>query len=145
MKKIWNWIQKYAIFLILIQAIAAMVGSLYLSEVEGFAPCILCWYQRMAMYSLVPILVIGLIRGDKKMYQYVFPIALIGWIIALYHTLLYIGIIKNEELCSTGISCTSKYIEYLGFITIPFLSLAGFSIILILAVLHRRWGRLSKA
>lgn len=141
MKKTWNWIQKNALHLALIQAIVAMIGSLYFSDIKGYAPCVLCWYQRICMYSLVPILLIGFFRGDQKVYHFVTPLAFIGWVIALYHNLLYIGIIKNEEFCSTGISCTSKYIEYYDFITIPFLSLAAFSVILVLSIIYRRWLR----
>lgn len=145
MKKILLWIQKNALHLALLQAIVAMVGSLYFSDVKGYAPCVLCWYQRICMYSLIPILLVGYFRGDQKVYHFVTPIAGIGWLFALYHNLLYTEIIKNPELCSTGISCTSKYIEYFGFVTIPFLSLAAFSVILVLSVLYRRWLRLSKA
>jgi disulfide bond formation protein DsbB len=141
MKKILHLIQKNALHIALIQAIVAMTGSLYLSDVEGFAPCVLCWYQRIAMYSLVPILFIGFFRGDEKVYHYVTPIAGIGWIIALYHNLLYTGIINAKESCSYGISCTTAYVEYLGFITIPLMSLTAFSVILILSIVYRRWLR----
>lgn len=140
-KKMKNWIYKNALHLALIQAIIATVGSLYFSEVKGYTPCVLCWYQRICMYALVPVLLTGFFRGDKKVYHFVVPLAFMGWIIAVYHNLLYTGIIKPEDTCSLGISCTSKYIEYWGFVTIPFLSLAAFSIILICTVLYRRWLR----
>jgi disulfide bond formation protein DsbB len=141
MKNIFTWIQKNGLYIILVQAIVATLGSLYLSEVVGYAPCVLCWWQRICMYSLIPICIVGFLRGDRKVYQYVAPLAVIGWFVALYHNLLYTGIIKNPELCSTGISCTSKYIEYFGFVTIPFLSLTAFSVILVCIVLYRRWLR----
>jgi len=140
-QKTWFWFQKNALHLALLQAIVAMVGSLYMSDVKGYAPCVLCWYQRIAMYSLIPILLIGYFRGDEKVYHYVTPIAFTGWAIALYHNLLYTGIIKNEDMCSFGISCTTKYVEYLGFITIPLMSLTGFSTILVLSIVYRRWLR----
>lgn len=134
-------IQKNALYIALIQALIAMVGSLYLSDIKGYAPCVLCWYQRIAMYSLVPILFIGFFRGDEKVYHYVTPIAFVGWFVALYHNLLYTGIIKNAESCSYGISCTTTYVEYFGFITIPLMSFTAFSIILILSIIYRRWLR----
>lgn len=140
-QKTLYWVQKNALHIALIQAIVAMLGSLYLSDVEGFAPCVLCWYQRIAMYSLVPILAIGFFRGDEKVYHYVTPIASIGWIIALYHNLLYTGIIDAAESCSYGISCTARYVEYFGFITIPLMSFTAFSVILILSIIYRRWLR----
>lgn len=133
--------QKNILYVVLLQAIVAMLGSLYLSDIKGYAPCVLCWYQRISMYSIVPILIIGFWRGDKKVYHYVLPIAAIGWVFALYHNLLYTGIIEAAESCSYGISCTTKYVEYFGFITIPLMSLTAFSIIIVLSVVYRRWLR----
>ena len=137
MKNPLIWLQKYVLFIVLIQAIVATLGSLYLSDIKGYAPCVLCWYQRICMYSLIPILFVGMFRGDKKVYQYVFPLAIIGWCFALYHNLLYSGIIDPGESCSYGISCTTKYVEYFGFITIPLMSFTAFSIILLGCVVYR--------
>jgi disulfide bond formation protein DsbB len=141
MNKIFTYIQKNALHIALIQALVATLGSLYLSDIKGYAPCVLCWYQRIAMYTLVPILIIGYFRGDEKVYHYVTPIAFVGWLFALYHNLLYTGIISAKESCSYGISCTTKYVEYFGFITIPLMSLTAFSFILICATVYRRWLR----
>ncbi len=141
MKTTWNWIQKNALHLALLQAVIATVGSLYFSDVKGYTPCVLCWYQRICMYSLVPILLIGFFRGDQKVYHFVTPLAFLGWLIALYHNLLYIGFIKNPESCSYGVSCTSKYVEYLGFLTIPMMSFIAFSVIVVLSIIYRRWLR----
>jgi disulfide bond formation protein DsbB len=137
--KITQWLQKNALMLALIQAIVAMAGSLYLSDVKGYAPCVLCWYQRICMYSLIPIFLVGFWRGDKKVYHYIFPIATIGWAWALYHNLLYTGIINGDESCSFGISCTTAYVEYFGFITIPLMSFTAFSVILLCCVIYRKW------
>ncbi len=141
MQKFLQFFQKNAIHLVLLVAITAMLGSLYFSDVKGYPPCVLCWYQRICMYSLIPICLVGFFRGDQKVYHFVVPLAIIGWLTALYHNMLYTGIIKNEDMCSFGISCTSKYVEYLGFITIPLMSFTAFSMILVLCVLYRRWNR----
>lgn len=143
--KIITWIQKNALFIALTQAIVATLGSLYLSDIKGFAPCTLCWYQRICMYSLIPILFVGILRSDKKVYQYVYPLALIGWGFGLYHNLLYTGIIEASESCSFGISCTSVYVEYFGFITIPLMAFTAFSVILLACTFYRRWARLNSA
>ncbi len=113
------------------QALAATSGSLYFSEAAGYLPCLLCWYQRIAMYPLVVILAVGILRRDAKMYQYALPLAIIGALIALYHVLLYYGVFpESEQTCRAGVSCTTEYIEYLGFITIPLLSLTSFLVII---------------
>ncbi len=134
-----RFIQKNAMYIILVQVIVAIVGSLYLSDVKGFEPCVLCWYQRIFMYSLLPVVIIAILKKEQKIYQYTLPMAILGIIVSTYHNLLYTGIIENAEFCSTGISCTSKYIEYFGFITIPFLAFVGFAVIIILSIINRNY------
>jgi disulfide bond formation protein DsbB len=108
-------------------ALIAMVGSLFFSEVMQLPPCVLCWYQRIAMYPLVVIIGIGIITRDSRMKNYVLPVCLIGLAISVYHNLLYYGILPESITpCAEGVSCTSRQIEWLGFITIPLLALAAF-------------------
>ena len=124
--------KKIQVFLIIafIQALVAMLGSLFFSEVLKLPPCILCWYQRICMYPLVPILLIGILRKDKKIAIYSLPMSLIGFIIALYHNLRYYDILPESiQFCQSGVSCTTKYILWFGFISIPLLSLAAFFVI----------------
>ena len=115
------------------------LGSLFFSEVMMLPPCILCWYQRIAMYPLSILFFIGLLKLDRSIFRFTFPLALIGWLIAVYHNLLYYKIIpESASPCVKGISCTTVQLEWLGFITIPFLSLAGFSLILVCLILFRK-------
>jgi disulfide bond formation protein DsbB len=108
-------------------ALVAMVGSLFFSEVMNLPPCVLCWYQRIAMYPLVLIIGIGIISRDNRVKNYALPLCLIGLAISIYHNLLYYGIIPESIApCTQGISCTSRQIEWLGFITIPLLALTAF-------------------
>ena len=110
-----------------IMALVATVGSLFFSEVMQLPPCVLCWYQRIAMYPLVVIIGIGIITRDNRMKIYALPLALAGLAISVYHNLLYYGILPESIApCTQGISCTSKQIEWLGFITIPLLALVAF-------------------
>ena len=108
-------------------ALIATVGSLFFSEVMNLPPCVLCWYQRIAMYPLVVIIGVGIISRDQRMKSYALPICLIGLAISIYHNLLYYGLIPESITpCTEGISCTSRQIEWLGFITIPLLALTAF-------------------
>lgn len=121
------------------QALVATLGSLYFSEVLKFPPCVLCWYQRICMYPLVLILGTGIVTNDKKVIWYTLPLASIGWIIALYHNLLYYKILPESVApCVNGVSCTTKFVEYFGFVTIPLLSWIAFSIILGFLVAAKR-------
>jgi disulfide bond formation protein DsbB len=62
---------------------------------------------------------------------------------ALYHNLLYAGIIPESiQPCSQGISCTEEYINLFGFLSIPMLALLSFSsIIALLIILKRRTSK----
>lgn len=121
------------------QALVATTGSLFLSEVLGYPPCILCWYQRIAMYPLVIVLAVGILRRDRNTHLYVLPLSVIGLAIALYHNLLYVGIIPEAaSACRAGISCTTRFFEWFGFVTIPFLSMTAFTVITILMLITWR-------
>jgi len=115
------------------------MGSLFFSYIMEFAPCVLCWYQRICLFPLVIILATGLFPLDKRVIEYSLPLAIAGWITAFYHNLLYSGIIPQDlQPCSKGVSCTEKYIDLFGFLTIPMLSLISFSIIITLLILLKR-------
>ena len=111
-------------------SVVASAGSLFFSEVMEYPPCVLCWYQRIAMYPLVILLLVGSYRSVKEAFYFSLPIGLIGWIIAFYHNLLHFEIVpENASPCREGVSCSTVYIELFGFITIPMMSLLAFSII----------------
>jgi disulfide bond formation protein DsbB len=138
-----NWT---ILFLCWLLATVSTLGSLFFSNVMDFAPCILCWYQRIFLFPLVIVLAMGLFPFDIKVVRYALPLALAGLFTALYHNLLYSGIIPESiQPCSQGVSCTEKYIDLFGFITIPMLSALSFStIILLLIILKILNGRTIK-
>lgn len=124
------------------QALVATFGSLYFSEVMHLPPCVLCWYQRILMYPIVLIGAVGIIRRDKALPFYVLPLSILGWLISVYHNLLYYKIIPESITpCQLGVSCTTRQIEWLGFITIPLLSLVVFTIINACFILYSRMER----
>ena len=113
----------------LFAAWVATCGSLFFSEVLQWQPCVLCWYQRILMYPLGILLAIGIIRRDRGLHMYVLPFSIAGIGVSLYHYLL----IKTDWLpppaCAVGVPCTVDYLNWFGFINIPFLALAAFLII----------------
>ena len=131
----WN-----ILFLCWLVASVSAMGSLFFSYVMEFAPCVLCWYQRIFLFPLVIILVVGLFPFDKSIVKYALPLAITGWLTAAYHNLLYAGIIPESiQPCSQGVSCTEEYIKLFGFLSIPMLSLLSFTtIITLLIILYRR-------
>ena len=125
-------------YIVWIVALIATGVSLFFSEVMDLPPCVLCWYQRIAMYPLVVIVAVGIVLGDRRWKWYALPLALAGFAISVYHNLLYYGLIPESITpCTEGISCTSRQIEWLGFITIPLMALVSFSLVLIFLFIYR--------
>lgn len=123
-------VEEYAPALALLIALVAMLGSLYYSEVRGFIPCTLCWYQRILMYPLVAVLLVGLLRRDPGLAAYVLPLSLLGILVSSYHYSLQLGLWGGESAaCRVGVPCSGRYVNYLGFITIPFQALTAFILI----------------
>ena len=119
-------------------AIFATVGSLYLSESVGLIPCKLCWYQRIAMYPLAVILPIAAYRKDGMARLYAAVLATIGAGIAVYHRLLQAYPSLDNGSCSTvGPSCSAPLIKMFGFVTIPYMALSAFLLILALLWVDR--------
>jgi disulfide bond formation protein DsbB len=105
----------------------------------GVPVCVLCWYQRIAMYPLVLILAIGLFPYDPKVVRIAGALAGVGWLIALFHVLLVAKIIPdNLQPCVQGVACSETHISLLGFLNIPVLSLLTFAIVgVLLFYAHR--------
>ena len=103
------------------------LGALFMSEIMGFEPCVLCWWQRIFMFPLVLILALGLFPLDPKVVRYALPLAAIGLLVAGFHVLLTMGIIPESLApCRQGIPCKTIQIEWFGFVTIPLLSFLSF-------------------
>lgn len=114
-------------YLIWTVALVGSAGSIFLSDVIGYPPCTLCWYQRVALYPLVVIVGIGIASADSSWKKYASALTVIGLIIAIYHNLLYYGIIpEGITPCSEGVPCNARQLELFGFITIPLMSLVTF-------------------
>lgn len=108
-------------------ALFGVVGSLFFSEVMQYPPCVLCWYQRIALYPLVLTTGAGIAFADRRVVRYSLPLALAGLIVAAYHNLLYYGVIpEGITPCTEGVPCNAVQVELLGFITIPLMALGGF-------------------
>lgn len=135
-----NFKTNWPITLAFVQALVATLGSLYFSEIKHWRPCVLCWYQRISMYPLVIIFLMALWKKDTKVFYYALPMSLVGLGIALYHNLLQWGVL-TEQCSLTGVSCTTKFAGWFGFVTIPLLSLTAFWIISLLMVIQIKRAR----
>ncbi len=121
----WNLV--FACWLV---ATSSTLGALFFSEVMGLPPCVLCWYQRIFIFPLVLLLPVGLFPFDPKIVRYALPLSAVGWSIAFFHVLLTYGLIPESiKPCTQGVPCGTNPIEWFGFVNIPLLSFAAFSII----------------
>lgn len=122
-----------------IVAVVATLGSLYFSEVRLFVPCTLCWYQRILMYPLAIMLAIASYRQDRGVVKYALPLSILGMGVAAFHYLEQkIPGFGSAGFCRSGVPCNMQYINWFGFVTIPFLALVAFTIITFLLVLTVR-------
>ncbi len=137
-----SFLKRYILYIALIQALVATLGSLFFSEVMNFTPCKLCWLQRIFMYPLVFIIAVGIIKKDKTLYLYVLPLTIVGLIIAAYHNLIYYHVISENLIpCSADVSCTTKFFSWFGFVTIPLLSLIAFTVITTCMIIQRKLNK----
>ena len=120
----------------LLAAWIATSGSLFLSEVLHWQPCLLCWYQRILMYPLAVILTVGIMRNDRGIHWYVLPLSLTGVLTSLYHYLLIKTDLFIPPACTGGVPCNVDYIDIFGFINIPFMALTAFTIISFMMLSH---------
>lgn len=128
--------QEYALLIAWGASFIATLGSLYFSEIMKLEPCTLCWYQRILMYPFVLLLGIAVAKKDYHIATYSLPIASIGACISLYHYALQkVPALSDAGAVCGRVPCTGEYINWFGFITIPFLALVGFSIIIICSII----------
>lgn len=135
MNRSWN-------FLLLAWLIAtvATLAALFLGEVMGMTPCVLCWYQRIFMFPLTMILGVAAYTNDRRGAVYALWLALAGMIIALYHSLLVSGwISKGWVPCGTGVSCANQKLDiFNGAVQLPWLSLAAFCALVLILIIYLR-------
>ena len=125
-------------------AAAATAGSLYYSEVAGYPPCEMCWYQRICMYSLVPVLAVALARRDARGGWYALPPAVAGMGLSVYHYQLQMFPDQGSS-CDVAAPCTYQWVDSLGFVSIPFMAGCGFVGVAGLAALSLRSGQYEHA
>lgn len=134
-----------SLIFISIVSLVATLGSLYFSEVRGFTPCTLCWYQRIFMYPIVLISGIALFQKNVRIALTTAIFAFIGGSISLYHYgIQKLSFLSDSAPACGDVPCTGQYINYLGFITIPFLALLAFLLIAITSLFMMKWQKETK-
>jgi disulfide bond formation protein DsbB len=130
-KKIAEFFGERAVLLSFLLAFASVAGSLFYSDVAGFAPCLLCWWQRVFLYPQAILLLTALIKKDEGIRIHSIVLSGIGVLFAIYHTFIQFGGESALPCAATGVSCQKLYFLEYGYITIPTMSLTAFGLILL--------------
>jgi len=113
-----------------IVATVTTLGSLYYSEIANFVPCRLCWYQRICMYPLAVILLVGLLLRDRRVRWYAAPFVIVGAPLSLYHWLVErVDFFAKSSSCSAEAPCTVPWFQELGYVTLAFMAMSAFLLI----------------
>jgi disulfide bond formation protein DsbB len=129
-------VSPFAVQLAWIVAMLATLGSLYLSQIAGLVPCEFCWFQRICMYPLSLLLGIAAFRGEISIAKrYFMGLAIVGAGLAIYHYQL--ERIPQPTVCGVAVPCNSAAFNIFGFISVPFLSMAAFLLIITLLLIAR--------
>ena len=132
-----EFLENNSLIFAFIVALIATLGSLFYSEIAGYTPCKLCWFQRIFMYPLPILLGTALIRKARNIAYYAIPLSLIGGAIAVYHYI--VQRMEYATSCSVeGVSCTVKYTFNFGYITIPMMALTAFGLIILFTYLWKK-------
>jgi disulfide bond formation protein DsbB len=123
-------LEGYELWCVFLVASIATGGSLFFSEIAGFIPCELCWYQRICMYPLSIITLLAALANDRRVARYLLPLPLVGAGVSVYHLLVENGVVEQAKACliSAPGGCATKWIEEFGYVTIPVLALTGFAL-----------------
>jgi disulfide bond formation protein DsbB len=120
----------YELWLAFVVTAIATGGSLFFSDIAGFVPCELCWYQRICMYPLALLTLLMALAGDHRAARYLIPFPVIGAGVSVYHLLVENGVVAQSRGCllSAPGGCGVKWINEFGYMTIPTLALTGFAL-----------------
>ncbi len=137
--KIVDFFGKNAILFSFVVTIAAILGSLYYSEIVGFEPCGLCWIQRIFIYPQAIILGIALLKKDKGVADYCIALSVIGGLFSAYHQYIQFGGHEFFACSSEGTSCAQRLVWEFGYVTIPMMTLTLFLMIIVFMVAQKQW------
>src|SRR5262249_2399347 len=121
----------YELWAAFVVAALATGGSLFFSEIAGFVPCELCWYQRICMYPLALLTLFAAVHGDYRVPRYLLPFPVVGACVSIYHLRIENAWIREPSACRIGgAGCAVRWIDEFGYVTIPTLALTAFVLLI---------------
>jgi disulfide bond formation protein DsbB len=117
------WTAKHASIILRIIFGAAVIGSLIYSNYFDYAPCLLCWYERICIYPVAILLFTADIRKSALLQLQIILLSTAGFLIALFHNYITVFPDTSVDVCGTsGVSCLTRYVYQFGFVSIPMMS-----------------------
>jgi disulfide bond formation protein DsbB len=137
--KFLNFLGRQAVGLAFLVAVIATLASLFYSEIAGYPPCWLCWWQRLALFPQVILLGLALIKKENSVIDYSLTLLSGGILVALYHNYLSWGgsTLTACTASASGVSCLARYVFEFNYITIPLMSLSAFLLLILLLIVKR--------
>ncbi len=136
--KVIVFFQKNAVLFSFLIVLGGTVASLYYSEIVGYPPCNLCWYQRVFLYPQLILTGIALYSKDQSVFKYLMPLSVVGGVIAAYQYLLQLGLVSDAICGVGGGSCTQIYVSNFGYVTMVMMSFTAFLLLTSLAFVGRK-------
>ncbi|MES2087566.1 MAG: disulfide bond formation protein B [Patescibacteria group bacterium] len=137
-KSIVDFFTKRALWMMFLVALVATSGSLTYSEILGYEPCYLCWFQRIFMYPQTILFGLALYKKDNKIFDYGLALSGVGILYSIYHYLLQWGFVPELSCSVVGVSCAKQFVTVFGYITIPLMALTAFALIILHGYLAKR-------
>ena len=142
-EKIWQFASNHVLKILFLVSLTALIGSLSFSNIAGFYPCELCWFQRIFMYPQAIILFAAMLKKDKNIVKYLLPLSVLGGLIAFYHSLTQWGFGSSLLGCtSAGGACAKVYVLGYNYITIPFMAFSAFAYMITLSIIYLKSRKL---
>jgi len=136
-REVIAFVRKHSLVIGVFVSLATVLGSLFYSSVMGYPPCELCWWQRVFLFPTLILFIVGWKRGDKSVFSYVTPLALIALVIALYQTLSQTTGLSLLDCTAVGGACSKVYVNAFGYITIPVMGITSAAYLLLLSFINR--------
>lgn len=139
---VFKFLGKRGILFAFLISLGSLIASLFYSNIAGFPPCELCWFQRVFMYPQVILLGMALVKKDNRIIDYALSLGVAGFLISLYHNYMYYYNGGLNVFCQLGgmqVSCIKRYVLEFGYVTIPLMALTGFALLVMFLFLQKAY------
>ncbi|MEZ4210808.1 MAG: disulfide bond formation protein B [Candidatus Paceibacterota bacterium] len=136
-----RWFSEKSLVLTALVMTGSMLASLFYSEVIGYLPCLLCWYQRIAIYSISVISIVALVKKTgNDVWLYIKTLSFLGIIVALFHVFSRTTNSEVFDCSAVGPSCLQELFTKFGYIDIPVMSLTALFFVILLIINKKRFS-----